>query len=530
MTSSSPKQESSIINDTMKRPGGSDCWWSTLPSDCECPITLERINSLPYPPFSLKSSLSISSSSSRVSSSEFFFDGLALASYIISRGTFHNPLTREPLSRDDCRLLDAHLEEHHFHDCVSERTAERKQASKNMSVYEAYALRESLKVTTVQTGSSSSRAHREAVLRSEAAAALRGLFVYNRGADHGGRSREAATARQSRSSWQDRQQQQQQYVPSVGFSLIQPRVTNNGGDRNDVADVNAAINQMEGMRIIDDEMAVGEAADQSEWEDVQISFPRLGSGTDRAANYIASATTHEAQDASENSDLLQLVRQTAERTKMEERRKKDAIQAQHKKNEARSRERKAERNRRKKETKYRSIEEKRRRDKEEEEITFARMEIERWRTQQWEEWAVKEEERAILKVRKGNDQIDNSKIDRVDEKSSFLLPHSDNVPLNQHTNIPAQDPEEMKQMERNAARAAKAAAKRKKARQRKKEKKAALDAEKAKLAKDETIRKRKEASAMKCAACGDGMLDCGFEKFGVRFCSTKCARAGPRKN
>mmetsp|Transcript_12909 Transcript_12909/g.18637 ORF Transcript_12909/g.18637 Transcript_12909/m.18637 type:complete len:280 (+) Transcript_12909:994-1833(+) len=210
--------------------------------------------------------------------------------------------------------------------------------------------------------------------------------------------------------------------------------------------------------------------------------------------------------------------------------KKDAIQAQHKKNEARSRERKAERNRRKKETKYRSIEEKRRRDKEEEEITFARMEIERWRTQQWEEWAVKEEERAILKVRKGNDQIDNSKIDRVDEKSSFLLPHSDNVPLNQHTNIPAQDPEEMKQMERNAARAAKAAAKRKKARQRKKEKKAALDAEKAKLAKDETIRKRKEASAMKCAACGDGMLDCGFEKFGVRFCSTKCARAGPRKN
>ena len=66
---------------TNSPPASDERWWKSLGSE-ECPITLEPLATLPYPPFALKTGENTS-----------YFDGLALASYIVSRGIFQNPLT-----------------------------------------------------------------------------------------------------------------------------------------------------------------------------------------------------------------------------------------------------------------------------------------------------------------------------------------------------------------------------------------------------------------------------------------------------
>ena len=86
--------------------GASRClWWQSLSDDIECAITLEPINALPYPPFLLR----------KPTTAEdviYYFDGRALASYVVSRGIFQNPLTRDPFTWEDCRRLDEYLKEY----------------------------------------------------------------------------------------------------------------------------------------------------------------------------------------------------------------------------------------------------------------------------------------------------------------------------------------------------------------------------------------------------------------------------------
>ena len=77
-------------------------WWEAL--DEECPITLEPLSSLPYPPFELGGGKSN------------YYDGVALASYMVSRGLFENPLTREPLHYSDCKRLDDYVKTYHPQD------------------------------------------------------------------------------------------------------------------------------------------------------------------------------------------------------------------------------------------------------------------------------------------------------------------------------------------------------------------------------------------------------------------------------
>jgi hypothetical protein len=62
------------------------------------PITLEPLSELPVPPFELRPLQ--------------YFDGAVLAHYLVSRGQFENPLTREGLSRKDALRLDTFLESH----------------------------------------------------------------------------------------------------------------------------------------------------------------------------------------------------------------------------------------------------------------------------------------------------------------------------------------------------------------------------------------------------------------------------------
>ena len=80
-------------------------WWTNLAD--ECPITLETLSTLPYPPFILTDK----PSSENGNEHKTYFDGLALDDYIISQGNFTNPLTRVPLNYDDCKRLDDHLNE-----------------------------------------------------------------------------------------------------------------------------------------------------------------------------------------------------------------------------------------------------------------------------------------------------------------------------------------------------------------------------------------------------------------------------------
>jgi len=75
-------------------------WWRNL--DDDDPISLEPLSSLPYPPFELANRPQ--PGSARVS--VHYFDGQVLAYYLVSTATFFDPLSREPLTREDCARLD----------------------------------------------------------------------------------------------------------------------------------------------------------------------------------------------------------------------------------------------------------------------------------------------------------------------------------------------------------------------------------------------------------------------------------------
>lgn len=85
------------------------CWWHSL-TDFDDPISLEPISQLQYPPFEIQSDSGDASASGR--SAINYFDGNILASYIVSTSNFINPLSRQPLNRDDCLRLDNYLKQH----------------------------------------------------------------------------------------------------------------------------------------------------------------------------------------------------------------------------------------------------------------------------------------------------------------------------------------------------------------------------------------------------------------------------------
>ena len=127
-------------------------WWES--SDEDDPITLEPISSLPFPPFSLHSSL---------------FDPLSLSAYVISRNKFESPLTRQEMTQADCKRLDEHLAKykHHFASNDFYEPA-------SVSVSEAHALYKSIKVDAP-----SADQDRLDAIRSVAGMALQNLFSYN---------------------------------------------------------------------------------------------------------------------------------------------------------------------------------------------------------------------------------------------------------------------------------------------------------------------------------------------------------------
>lgn len=83
----------------LKEVRSSDGWWRKLDEDD--PISLEPLRELPYPPFELTFQ-----TSTLIKPAANYFDGKVLAYYIVSTANFANPLSRDPLSREDCRRLD----------------------------------------------------------------------------------------------------------------------------------------------------------------------------------------------------------------------------------------------------------------------------------------------------------------------------------------------------------------------------------------------------------------------------------------
>ena len=85
-------------DDSSAKPAANPRWWSKL-KDVD-PITLVPLSSLKVPPFEI---------AVENSDVKHMFDAQNLAVYLLSTGKFVNPINRQPMSREDCVRLDAHL-------------------------------------------------------------------------------------------------------------------------------------------------------------------------------------------------------------------------------------------------------------------------------------------------------------------------------------------------------------------------------------------------------------------------------------
>jgi hypothetical protein len=100
-------------SDTNKAPprtaacGG--CWW--LRVDAECPISLEPLSKLTYPPFGLHNSAP-RPHTGLVGGPMTYFDGRVLAHYLVSTGTFTHPISRRALTQQECEALDKYMTQH----------------------------------------------------------------------------------------------------------------------------------------------------------------------------------------------------------------------------------------------------------------------------------------------------------------------------------------------------------------------------------------------------------------------------------
>lgn len=92
-------------------------WWARLPG--ACPISLELLRTMPYPPFELRAAAprgdegqGVSVRALRTCSSGDFYDPTILAAYLVSTGSFLHPTSRRPIEREECIHLDVHLSSH----------------------------------------------------------------------------------------------------------------------------------------------------------------------------------------------------------------------------------------------------------------------------------------------------------------------------------------------------------------------------------------------------------------------------------
>jgi hypothetical protein len=479
-----------------------DRWWQSLGAQ-ECPITLELFSTLPYPPFDLRSGATETIS---------YFDGLALASYIVSRGIFQNPLTRQELTMDDCRRLDDYLERY----CYKQQQQQQQglSSSRKIAVAEAYALRASVHVKEPRDGAAGQQQQqannsnrRAQALRSTATAALAGLFVY-------GNDRRGA-----------RQEEQEDYTTAPMTACL-PRedqlILDWGFDLTKTVDNTAEFDDGGGgggWTVIDDDEAIVVASQREAYQTTQNAFPRL---SDCSAEQPAAATAAASMDIIMDAHLVQRVRELSvfEQQQEARRARQSELTQQHLLLQAlqRRQERKEAQEKQLAQGTAQYIQ----KQKDEEETRRARAEIEAWREDQWEK---------LRLLSKAQQQQQIGKREQKAQKPKRILSNQDATKEAESSSEPHQTittgptPEELLTDQKKA----KAAAKRKRAKERQKSKKAEERTQLEEKKQEQAHAAKKAAAALQCAACGQGILDCGFEKFELTFCSPKCARTATPK-
>eukprot|EP00930_Biecheleria_cincta_P083774 TRINITY_DN73281_c0_g1_i1.p1 TRINITY_DN73281_c0_g1~~TRINITY_DN73281_c0_g1_i1.p1 ORF type:complete len:961 (+),score=193.03 TRINITY_DN73281_c0_g1_i1:189-2885(+) len=162
-------------------PPGTHRWWQQLEGDC-CPISLTSLEELTIDPFGL---LGTSTDSPDVLPVEgiwgtiaekmvrdgkgetvHWFDGMFLASFLVSSGQLIDPVNRRALSRGECKSLDQYLKSHRL---------------PAVHVTDTFDLTRAVKGNRQQQAASESgdsNATRMAALEREAASMLRSLFDF----------------------------------------------------------------------------------------------------------------------------------------------------------------------------------------------------------------------------------------------------------------------------------------------------------------------------------------------------------------
>lgn len=219
-------------------------------------------------------------------------------------------------------------------------------------------------------------------------------------------------------------------------------------------------------------------ADIMAWREVQDSFPHL--------NGVNGVVPKSRCDA--DKGLLDTVRRTANLTLLEEREEEKRRARGEHLYIVRALERKKERIMARQKAKEEGVRALNREKETQRNVDKARAEIEAWRANQWQSW--EEEASKVLEAPKP-----------VEVSKATEEPKEYNV----------SKPEE-KEAQRAAAAAAKKKAKRKKAKQKAKEKKRLERSEAERIERELALQKEKEASALKCGSCAEGIIGSGFEK------------------
>ncbi|KAL3932482.1 MAG: hypothetical protein SGBAC_010828 [Bacillariaceae sp.] len=471
-----------------------DLWWQSALKHDECPITLEPFATLLYPPFCLSANdgqrHTIIQVSSNISTNKrYYFDGFALASYLVARGIFENPMTRQELTMNDCRRLDEYLKSHREHDI----SMSMEQDSRAVSVAEAFSLQKSIQVGTTPPGSTprGQEEVRAQVLRRTATAALAGLFDYSRPNQH--------------RRHQERQIDNRIPGRATSGNHQDPRLAEWGLDLSRTVERQQGQSDT-GWTIIDDDEELFTAGQRDAYEFVQGQFPRLSENT------VEGAAVHKYDES-----IVQAARSIAVQEEQQNQRHAEAIALAQQRLRAMTLQQQQERKQQLKEEWQQGHLQWEQAQREREDLMRARQEIDAWREEQWENLRKSSSEQ-MARARKAKDSA-KSEVSSASNKGSETK--------GRHGSELVADPIENQGSATEEAtnnKKAKAAAKRKRAKARKQAQnavaRAALEAKQT----EDAVKAEKAASAMRCAACGGGILDGGFEKCGLKFCSTKCAR------
>lgn len=153
-------------------PPGAIRWWKDLAGDC-CPISLSPLEELSVDPFGLVGTAENTEAPSEgiwgkagermvcqeQQQSVHWFDGMFLASFLVSSGQLIDPVNRRALSRGECQSLDEYIAAHGF---------------PAVHVTDAFDLAKAVRTTR----SDGPAATRMAALEREAASMLRSLFDF----------------------------------------------------------------------------------------------------------------------------------------------------------------------------------------------------------------------------------------------------------------------------------------------------------------------------------------------------------------